>query len=104
MKPNRPERASPPEALLTSATLEFFNIGGIYDLTGTSRAQNLVRARWALAYILFHHVGWQQYRVARFLNMHRSSIVHALERAEQLRKTDELFYESLQYLERSIFE
>ena len=88
--------------LVSSASL-FFGIDDELDVFREGRSQNLTLARWAVMFVLHHHVGWGKRRVARFLQKDKAAVVRGLRRAEALRRSSEVFHAAILELEQEIF-
>jgi len=87
-------------ALLIQEACLFFDVDDWNDIYRRTRKRNVTYARWAIAYTLFNHFGWIKGRIAKLLVKRRFSIINGIAKAEALRKTDPIFFEALQRLEK----
>jgi len=70
------------------------------DLYSQRRLPMLVRARWLVEYLMIERYGWSQPRVGKLLGLHHTSVLHGYRRAQELRRTDQTFYEHIEELEK----
>lgn len=88
------------ERLLVCACLHF----GVTqeDIRSKNRSAQMVRARWALSFVLIDRVGWSLTRVGELLHKHHTAILHGWRESRALLRTDEDFFDAVQLLERQL--
>lgn len=57
------------------------------------RRGNVSKVRWAVTHALFHDAHWQKVDIAELLQQDHTAVGYALDKAEQLRRTDEVFWD-----------
>lgn len=61
------------------------------DLLGRRRSARVAQLRFALFWVARHRLGWSMQRIGRAFGRDHSTVVHGLQRANQLRRDDPEF-------------
>jgi len=68
------------------------------DVLSPSRPSQVSKARWAIAYVLIERMGWSLPRIGRLLNKDHTAVLYGYRRAQELYRTDQSFYETVEAL------
>lgn len=87
---------------LVSVAETYFDIPAGAVQNPRRRNGRISRARWAVAHVLAETAGWSEPRIGTLFNCDPSSINNGKRRARELIRSDVLFFEGVERLQREV--